>query len=263
MQLPSLSREQIHQFQSRSVLHLPGALSPKETQTLRQWVAQTEAWDEAPGHWMKYFENTVHDERRLCRVEHFIEYHDGLKRLICGQETMACLECLMGEAAVLFKEKINFKLPGGNGFKAHQDAPAFQSFGPDYHITMMVSVDDTTLENGGLEFAHWTRNDHLLEQAADLTIPQHIENQLSWYPLTTKAGDILFFDSFIPHRSGINTSSQSRRVLYITYNHRQAGDVRETYYAAKRKAFPPECEREPGVDYTSRAGQFNVGNPIK
>lgn len=69
----------------------------------------------------------------------------------------------MDETAVVFKGKVEFGLPRGKRFKAHQDAPAFQSFGPDYHITMMVSVNDTTSENGGLEFAEWTRDDSLLE----------------------------------------------------------------------------------------------------
>jgi hypothetical protein len=262
MQLPKLNAEQIERFQSHSVLHIPSALSRNDAQLLRRWVEETEAWSETPGQWMKYFELTEFGQRRLCRVEHFIEFHDGLKELICGDESMSSLQQLMGETAVLFKEKINFKLPGGKGFKAHQDAPAFQSFGPDYHITMMVSVDDTTSENGGLEFAEWTRDDSLLEQAADLTLDTQVEASLNWYPLNTKAGDVLFFDSFIPHRSGPNRSAHSRRVLYITYNPKEAGDVRDTYYTAKRQAFPPECEREQGVDYSERSGQFNVGNPI-
>jgi hypothetical protein len=29
---------------------------------------------------------------------------------------------------VLFKEKINFKLPGGSGFTPHQDSPAYITF---------------------------------------------------------------------------------------------------------------------------------------
>ena len=262
MQLPKLTEAQIKRFQSHSVLHVPGALSSNHTNVLRKWVEETEAWPETPGQWMKYFELSESGQRRLCRVEYFIEFHDGLKRLICGDESLSSLQQLMGEAAVLFKEKINFKLPGGKGFKAHQDAPAFQSFGPDYHITMMVSVDDTNAENGGLEFAEWSRNDQLLDQSSDLTLDRKLESELSWYPLNTHAGDVLFFDSFIPHRSGPNRSTKSRRVLYITYNPKRAGDVRDTYYFAKRAAFPPECERQDDVDYSTRSGQFNVGNPI-
>ena len=211
---------------------------------------------------MKHFELAERGERRLCRIEHFIEFHEGLNELICGVESMSSLQQLMSEAVVLFKEKINFKRPGGKGFKAHQDAPAFQSFGPDYHITMMVSVDDTTSANGGLEFADWTRDDQLLKQSQDLTLDTELEASLNWYPLNTQAGDVLFFDSFVPHRSGPNYSVNSRRVLYITYNPKRAGDVRERYYSAKREAFPPDCEREKGVDYNASSGQFNVGNPI-
>ena len=50
------------------------------------------------------------------------------------------LEQLFEEPAVLFKEKINLKLPGGNGFKAHQDAPAFAAFKQIFHITAMISI---------------------------------------------------------------------------------------------------------------------------
>jgi 2-aminoethylphosphonate dioxygenase len=262
MQLPKLTETQILRFQDHSMLHLPGALSVNDARLLSKWVDETETWSETPGQWMKYFELSECGERRLCRVEHFIEFHDGLNELICGDESMSSLQQLMGEAAVLFKEKINFKLPGGKGFKAHQDAPAFQSFGPDYHITMMVSVDDTNSENGGLEFAEWVRSDQLLDQSSDLTLDTKLESGLNWYPLNTQAGDVLFFDSFIPHRSGPNRSTKSRRVLYITYNRKLAGDVRDTYYSAKRQAFPPDCERKEGVDYSKRSGQFNVGNPI-
>ena len=37
---------------------------------------------------------------------------------------------------ILFKEKINLKLAGGQGFAAHQDAPAFDLFGQSAHLTV-------------------------------------------------------------------------------------------------------------------------------
>ena len=96
---------------------------------------------------MKYFENSSKTgERLLCRVENFIPYHDGLRALLTDGDVMRILSELMGEQAVLFKEKINAKLPGGSGFTAHQDAPAFITFGQRYHITMMIAVDDSTIE---------------------------------------------------------------------------------------------------------------------
>ena len=70
--------------------------------------------------------------------------------------------------------------------------------------------------------------------------------------MPTEPGDVLFFDSFVPHRSGPNRTSVQRRVLYVTYNGASAGDSRERYYADKRASYPPDCEREAGKDYSFR-----------
>ena len=58
---------------------------------------------------------------------------------------------LFGEPAVLFKDKINFKLPGGDGFKAHQDVQAGWDAYAGLHITAMVAIDETNAANGSLE----------------------------------------------------------------------------------------------------------------
>jgi ectoine hydroxylase-related dioxygenase (phytanoyl-CoA dioxygenase family) len=76
---------------------------------------------------------------------------------------------------VLFKEKINFKFSGANGFTPHQDYPAFLSFGQTYHITMMLAIDDCTIENGCLQIANnidYMRK--VLPQAKDKTIHKDI-----------------------------------------------------------------------------------------
>ena len=86
---------------------------------------------------------------------------------------------------------------------------------------------------------------------------------MQWTPLTVKAGDVVCFDSYIPHRSKANLGTTSRRALFLTYNRKADGDVRLKYYADKRKYFPPECEREEGVDYESTPSPYNLGNPIR
>jgi 2-aminoethylphosphonate dioxygenase len=52
---------------------------------------------------------------------------------------------------LLFKEKINYKGPNGNGFQAHLDAPAYDHIGKIEHITANICVDAATPENGCLE----------------------------------------------------------------------------------------------------------------
>ena len=77
-------------------------------------------------------------------------------------------------------------------------------------------------------------------------------------PLHRYANDALtfwvnsFFDSYTPHRSGPNLTDKPRRVLYVTYNRLSEGEHRATYYADKRRSYPPDCEREPGKTYVFR-----------
>ena len=142
MKVRPLTRDEISEFKRQSYLHLPGYLNAEQTHCLKEWVSDVYEWPETPLKWMKYFEKGPRSDRQLCRIEHFIEYHEGLCELVAGKSTLSALGQLMSEPATLFKEKINFKLPGGAGFSAHQDAPAFCDFGPEYHITMMISVDE-------------------------------------------------------------------------------------------------------------------------
>ena len=75
---------------------------------------------------------------------------------------------------------------------------------------------------------------------------------VAFTPYPTAPGDVVFFDSYVPHQSGPNLSPEARRVLYVTYNRLSEGDHRARYYADKRKSYPPDCEREPGTQYVYR-----------
>lgn len=256
-----LRADQLAFWRTHGYLKVEGYLDAAECALLSSWVDDLEHQPETAGKWMKYFERSGNGARQLCRVENFIQYHDGFDRLITGPRTLAMVSALFGEPATLFKEKINYKLPGGAGFAPHQDAPAFTSFEQSLHITLMISVDATTPANGCLEVAPHPGGRTVLPMAPDLTIDPQITRALAWSPITTRPGDLLFFDSYLPHRSGPNGTSSPRRALYLTYNKAAEGNVRENYYREKRAVFPPDVEREPGKDYAD-AGVFNVGNPI-
>ena len=257
-----LTEDQLECWEKNGYLLLKNYFSTDKF-PLDQWVTELSNWPETPGKWMKYFERGANGERQLCRVENFIQYHDGLNSIINSPEIIDILSTLMQEKAILFKEKINMKYPGGSGFIAHQDAPAFTTFNQKYHITMMVSIDKSDKENGCLEVVKGGYHKKgMLPQAEDKTIAPDYEKELHWEAIETEPGDVLFFDSYIPHRSNKNLSNRSRRAMYITYNKVSEGDYREAYYADKRKVFPPECEREEGKDY-SNAGVYNVANPIE
>ncbi len=242
-------------------LLLRGALSTEERADLLRWTEELESWPETPGKWMKYFEPG--EARPLCRVENFLPYHDGLRGLLSRSDLLECLERLLGEPSLLFKEKLNFKLPGGQGFAPHQDAPAFVSFDQKYHVTGMLSVDATAPENGGLDIVDGFREAVTLPQAEDGTLRPDVVASLDWHPLETRPGDLVLFDSYVPHRSGPNRSDRPRRALYVTWNRASEGDRRADYYERKRRAFPPECERDPAAPPDPEAADFNLGNPIR
>ena len=258
----ALTVEQLAFWGANGWLLLPAYLDAAGLHRLEAAVADLAERPETPGKWMKYFEPGAHGQRQLCRVENFLEHQAALAQLVNGRSMLSLISELLGEQAVLFKEKINFKLPGGAGFQPHQDAPAFTSFAQTLHITAMISVDATTPENGCLEFAPHPGAGQTLQLAPDLTIEPEIARRLEWTPLPTRAGDLLLFDSYLPHRSAGNRSAAARRALYLTYARAAEGDYRLDYYARKRAAFPPDVEREPGSEYDD-AGVFNVGNPIR
>lgn len=49
---------------------------------------------------------------------------------------------------LLFKDKVNYKLPGANGFVAHIDAPAYEHMGDMKFMEVMVVTDSQRPENG-------------------------------------------------------------------------------------------------------------------
>ncbi len=241
-----LAPEVIAAFHRDGYVHVPGFIPDPER--LCAWVAEIEAWPETPGRWMKYFEKSLLDGSRILnRVENFLPYHPGLDALAQGPLTEAA-SLLFGEPAVLFKDKINLKLPGGDGFKAHQDMAARWDRWGSLHITAMVAVDPADAENGPLEFVPGRHREGLLgpmdQPLADDAFPPG-----SYRPLFAAPGDLVLFDSYAPHRSGPNRSPRSRRLLYLTWNRASEGDHRDRYYREKRRSYPPDCEREPGKEY--------------
>jgi hypothetical protein len=245
-------------------LWLRGFFTAAETRDLRAWTDEIASWPETPGRWMRYYERRAGDPgtKLLARIENFEPYHQGVAGLIGAARLRDVLATLCGQPVVLFKDKINFKAPGGAGFAPHQDAPAYVDFGVEHHLTVMIPVDAFTRENGCLEMARDACARVFLPQNPDGTVRDDAFERLTLEPLLAEPGDAIVFDAWVPHRSGPNRSTGPRRSYYLTFNPASAGDQRAAYYARKRECFPPEYEREPGVDYAARGRQFNLGNPF-
>lgn len=248
-----LGAEQIAAFRRDGFVFAPGFYAPREMAEITAWTEALAAWPETPGRHMVYYEDDLKQpgHRVVQRIEYFTGFHQDFSRLFtAGRMTQAVSE-LLDEPAVLFKEKINFKMPGGDGFKPHQDAQAGWNDYGAFYITAMVSIDASTPENGCLEVAAGWHDKGLVGELWK-PLGEDALAEMDFVPYPTRPGDAMFFDSFAPHRSGPNLTERSRRVLYVTYNRSAEGDQRERYFADKRRSFPPDIEREPGKDYVFR-----------
>ena len=166
---------------------------------LRAWVDEIMAWSD-DGEWLHYRERTDAGPR-LCRTENFVPFHAGLRALLTEGAMPETASALLGEPAVLYKEKINYKAAGGAGYAPHQDAPAYRFV--ETHVSCMVAIDDADETNGGLEVvsgAHAT----VLPTDGDGCIAPEVIATMAWTPVPVVAGTTLWFHSRTPHRSGPN-----------------------------------------------------------
>jgi Phytanoyl-CoA dioxygenase (PhyH) len=199
---------------------------------LRSWVDEVERWPDA-GDWLHYREMTERGPR-LCRTENFLPFHDQLRLLLTTGPIIDIASALLGEPAVLYKEKINYKLAGGAGYSAHQDAPAYRFV--DMHISCMIAVDDARRDNGCLEVVSAAHQAVLPTDGRSCILAEVVE-RMDWQTVELDAGDVLWFHSLTPHRSGANMSSVDRRAVYPTFNARREGDLRAAYYRQKLAEF--------------------------
>ena len=123
-------------------------LDEQGVEQLRRWIDEISSWRDEDGHWLHYREMTDFGAK-LCRTENFTPFHEPIRELLTTGVMLDSASLLMGEQAVLYKEKINYKLVGGAGYAPHQDAPAYPFI--DSHISCMVAIDDADEVNGCLE----------------------------------------------------------------------------------------------------------------
>lgn len=193
------------------------------------------------------------DPSKVCRYEHVLGAHEEF-RMCLVPIVQRYLEELCSEPLVIFKDKVNNKLPGGGEFRPHQDIVAYKAFPPRYYVTAMVSIDDTTIQNGCLCVASdynrlaFENPSYVSERVLSKPIFNNIQggefhgdihpeisSKFDWISLPTAKCDLLVIDSFIPHRSAHNASTSSRRALFITFSRASEGEWYNHYYEEKSR----------------------------
>jgi ectoine hydroxylase-related dioxygenase (phytanoyl-CoA dioxygenase family) len=195
------------------------------------------------------------DSSIVCRYEFMCGQNKEFKDFVT-QNLLPLVSDFFGEQLTIFKDKTNEKHPGGGAFGPHQDFAAYKHFAPRYHITALISIDRSTIDNGCVRFAQNCRSvaKSLQEYVeADIQgrplfrtvnggvthgdIVPDVVKQLEWSPIETDISDVVLFDSFVPHYSDINRSQHPRRAMFITMSRSKEGSHYDVYYQEKRNNY--------------------------
>ena len=196
--------------------------------------------------------NRYYDDGILSRVERVLD-DACYKNLIMTEKMNFLLEQLLDDKPALFKDKINFKLPNSRSDEIHQDHQAGWGKYADYFVSITIAVDKNTIENACLKFPDIGSYQHrktCYPEWRPFTEEEIRSLSLVYKPLNP--GDLVIFDSYVPHGSERNTSNMKRRNIYLTFGKASSGDFRERYYQDKLKTFPPNDMRDENSDQEYR-----------
>lgn len=141
----------------------------------------------------------------------------------------------------VFKGKLISKWPQTAGYAMHQDYAYWCNYTEaeaDFFVTALVALDRFDADSGTVEFfpsLHQQRIPPPSDNPNDVD-----ENQID---LSTgilavlEPGDVVFFHSLTPHRSGPNLSQDNRESIFFTYVTAQYSDTTDRYYSGRPADF--------------------------
>lgn len=210
---------------------------------LQRWVDEVQAWPAGSHVWGHYAEQTAQGPV-ICRTENVSVCHAALAQLVDGA-LAALAASVLGEPVVAFKDKINYKQPGGAGFRPHQDQVAYP--GARDVVSVLLAVDECTVDSGCLWIDPTV--DRVLPTDERGVVRDDEVDGLSLRPAELRAGDALCIPGLAPHSSDANGSDVQRRVFIASYSPAGHGYTRGEYYGARDVVMR---------DSTARDGHFRI-----
>ena len=212
---------------------------------LQDAATSVQSWPAGSHVWGHYAEQTEHGPA-ICRTENVsacsIRRSPSSSRACCR----AVAEDALGEPAVAFKDKLNYKQPGGAGFSPHQDVVAYP--GVRRVLSVLVAVDECSLESGCLWLADGVDSELATDERG--AVRADVAAALTFEPAELRAGDAVCIDGFAPHYSEANRSAapaaSARRQLCAGVRGLQPGG------STTRRA------RTTMTDASARDGRFRI-----
>ena len=154
----------------------------------------------------------------------------------------------------MFKDKLNFKYPGGSGFLPHIDGHFFWkdknniyqngwSKYSNFFINIVLPLETINLKNGCIFLSRKDDTKKLGNNFSQITkkmvldtpnIKKKYLRKFNFFPIEMRVGDICIFNWKCAHFSKKNLSKTSRMIFYATYCLiNKFTNVRKKYYSDK------------------------------
>lgn len=200
-----------------------------------------------------YYEKTLKG-LKIRRIEKISNFSKKSKSLIQSKNILNIIDYLEGKKHTLFKDKLNFKYPGGKGYLPHIDGhflwkdqkgkyqKGWKKYSNNF-VNLVLPLEKTDKTNGciyvskkndtkkvGKSFNQIAKN-LILNNSY---IKKKDLSKFKFYPIELEVGDICLFNWKCAHMSKNNNSNRSRMIFYSTYyKNNKYKDVRAKYYRDK------------------------------
>ena len=205
-----------------------------------------------------FYYETIKKKLRLRRIEKVTDFSKNAKKLICSKKTMKLINGLEEKKYTLFKDKLNFKFPGGKGYLPHIDGhfywkdqnKKYQNGWKKYSsnlVNLVLPLETSNIKNGCIYIANKKDSEKIgktfFEISDNLVInTPNIKNKdlkkFHFYPIELQIGDICLFNWKCAHYSKNNYSNRSRMIFYATFcKKNEKKDLRRQYYYDKQNSY--------------------------
>ncbi len=186
-------------------------------------------------------------DKNLRRIERLYDKGKCLK--ILNNKLISYLSKFFEKNFVIFKDKLNAKPKGGDGFEAHYDGifyftkennlkyKGWYNYS-NFFVNALIPFDDCNSQNGALEIskADFKSFNELIKNTKNDGTPKLNKNyasSLNFKRIDLNKGDVLFFSNLCPHQSKKNSSDYDRKILYYTYAESSDPSIYKKYFEDK------------------------------
>ena len=207
-----------------------------------------------------FYYEIINKKKILRRIEKISEYSKEAKKIILSKKIKMITKLLTKNNFKLFKEKLNFKYPGGEGFKPHIDGHflwrdkdnkirnGWKEYSNDF-LSIVIPLEKVSKKNGCLELSSIKNTKKIGSNFKEITsnvnkftpnVKKSLLKNFNWTPIEMDIGDILIFNWKCAHKSKKNYSKNSRMIFYATfYKANKIKNVKKKYYLDKQNSLNP------------------------